>query len=95
MDSRYAPDTQNRQCALVQKIMMLAKLLCEHTEGFESGLRSCELENGNALLELRWQMQPSNTVMMNMALVFLFEYIRQQCRSSNSFVAMVLLIPKL
>ena len=35
--SRYAPDTQNRQYALMQKIMMPAKLWCDHVEGFESG----------------------------------------------------------
>ena len=35
--SRCAPDTQNRHYALTQKIMMLAKLWCDHTEGFESG----------------------------------------------------------
>ena len=28
--SRYAPDSQNRQYALVQKIMMPAKLWCDH-----------------------------------------------------------------
>ena len=38
--SRYAPDTQNRQNALMQKIMMPEKPWCDHTEGFESGLRS-------------------------------------------------------
>ena len=57
--NRYAPDTQNRQYALMQKIMMLAKHWCDHEEGFESGLRArgWMSENGNALLELRWQMQ--------------------------------------
>ena len=44
--SRYAPDTQNRQHTLMQKIMMLAKLWSDHTEGFESGLRSWELDVG-------------------------------------------------
>ena len=43
--SRYAPDTQNRQYALMQKIMMPAKLWC-HAEGFESGLRAWELDVG-------------------------------------------------
>ena len=54
--SRYASDTQHRQHALMQKIMMPAKHWCDHTEGFESGLRSQKLdkkESGNALLELR------------------------------------------
>ena len=44
--SRYAPDTHNRQHALMQKIMMRAKPWCGHTEGFESGLRSWELDVG-------------------------------------------------
>ena len=35
--SLFAPDTQNRQNALMQ-IMMPAKPWCDHTEGFESGL---------------------------------------------------------
>ena len=58
---RYAPDTRNRQYALLQKITMPARPWCDHMEGFESGLRSWELyvgeEIGNALLELRWQIQ--------------------------------------
>ena len=60
--NRCAPDTQNRQYALMQNIMMLAKLWCDHAEGFESGLRAWEWmsENGNVRQELRWQMQ-SNT----------------------------------
>ena len=44
--SRHAPDAQNRQYALMQKIMMPAKTWCDHTEGFESGLRSRELDVG-------------------------------------------------
>ena len=32
--SRDSPDTQNRQSALMQKIMMPAKLWCDHAEGF-------------------------------------------------------------
>ena len=44
--SPYAPDTQNRQYALMQKIMMPVKPLCDHTEGFESGLGSWELDVG-------------------------------------------------
>ena len=44
--NRYAPDTQNRQYALMQKIMMPAKLWCDHAEGFESGLRVRELDVG-------------------------------------------------
>ena len=44
--SRYAPDTQNRQYALMQKIMVPAKLWCDRAEGFESGLRAWELDVG-------------------------------------------------
>ena len=43
--SRCAPDTQNRQYALMQKIMMPAKHWCDHAEGFESGSRAWELED--------------------------------------------------
>ena len=66
---RYAPDTQNRQFSLMQKIMMLEKLLCDHAEGFESGLRAWELDvgereraSGTALADA-----VKYTVMMNMA----------------------------
>ena len=31
--SRFAPDTQSRQYALMQKIMMPAKLWCDYAEG--------------------------------------------------------------
>ena len=87
--SRYAPDTQNRQYALVQKIMMPAKLLCDHAKGFESGLRAWELDVGD------WERSSGTaladavkyTVMMNMAPIFLRNeliavgYMCQQCRS--------------
>ena len=46
MHSRFAPDTQNRQHALMQEIMMPVKSWCDHTEGFESGLRAWELDVG-------------------------------------------------
>ena len=66
--SRYAPDTQHRQYALMQKIMMPAKPWCDHTEGFESGLRSWEMDvgeweraSGTALADA-----VKYTVMMNM-----------------------------
>ena len=75
--SRYAPDTQNRQYALMQKIMMLTKLWCDHAEGFESGLRAWELDVG----EWEWEWECASgtaladpvkyTVMMNMAPIFL------------------------
>ena len=67
--SRYAPDTQNRLYALMQKIMVPAKLWCDHAEGFESGLRAWELDvgeweraSGTALADA-----VKYTVMMNMA----------------------------
>ena len=71
--SRYAPDTQNRQYALMQKIMMPAKLWCDHAEGFESGLRAWELDVG------KWERASGTaladavkyTMMMNMAPIFL------------------------
>ena len=44
--NRYAPDTQNRQYALMQKIMMLAKLWCDHAERFESGFTAWGLDVG-------------------------------------------------
>ena len=71
--NRYAPDTQNRQYALMQKIMMPAKLWCDHAEGFESGVRAWELDvgeweraSGTALVDV-----VKFTVMMNMAPIFL------------------------
>ena len=70
---RYAPDTQNRQYALMQKIMMPAKLLCDHAEDVESGLRAWELDvgewervSGTALADA-----VKYTMMMNMAPNFL------------------------
>ena len=73
IQSRYAPDTQNRQDSLMQKIMMLAKPWCDHTEGVESGLRSWELDveeweraYGTALADA-----VKCTVMMNMPRFFL------------------------
>ena len=95
---RHAPDTQSRQYALMQKIMMPAKNWCDHAEGFESGLRAWELDvkeweraSGTALADA-----VKYTVMMNMAPIILRNsLLRQQCRSSNSFVEMVLLFPNL
>ena len=100
--NRYAPDTQNRQYALMQKIMMLVKLWCAKAAGFESGLRAWELDVGE------WERATGTAltdavkyaVMMNMAPIFLGNNVQlgtyaQQCRSSNSFVALVLLFPKL
>ena len=82
--------------------MMPAKLWCDHAEGFESGFRAWELDvgeweraSGTALADA-----VKYTVMMNMAPIFLRNNLqlaayRQQCRSSNSFAAMVLLFSKL
>ena len=71
--NRYAPGTQNRQYALMQKIMMPAKLWCDHAEGFESGLRAWELDVGE------WERASGTTladavtysVMMKEAFIFL------------------------
>ena len=41
-----APDTQNRQYALMQQTMMLANFWYDHAEGFASGLRTWELDVG-------------------------------------------------
>ena len=80
----------------------LCKTLVRHAKGFESDLRAWELDvgeweraSGTALADA-----VKYTMMMNMAPKFLGEqsavgYIRQQCCSSNSFVAMELFIPKL
>ena len=51
--SRCAPDTQNRHYALMQKIMMLAKLWWDHAEGFESGFRAWELDVGDCFGRFR------------------------------------------
>ena len=71
--SRYPPDTQNRQYALMEKIMTPAKPRCDHADGFESGLRSWELDVGE------WERASGialadavkYTVIMNMAQIFL------------------------
>ena len=62
----------------MQKIMMPAKLWCDHAEGFESGLRAWELDvgereraSGTALADaVRY------TVMMNMAPIFLWNSLQ-------------------
>ena len=68
----YAPDPQNREYALIQKIKMPAKPWCDHAEGLESGLRAWELDvvewersSGTGLADT-----VKNTVMMNMAAIF-------------------------
>ena len=72
--SRYVPVTQNLQYALLQKIMMLAKLWCDHAEGSDSGLRAGKLD------VREWECASGTapaladavkyTVMMNMAPIF-------------------------
>ena len=71
--SRYAPDTQNRQYALMQKIMMPAKLLCDHAQGFESGLSTWELDVGESERASGTALTGAvkYTVMMNMAPIVL------------------------
>ena len=71
--NRYASDTQNRQYALMQEIMMSAKLWWDHAERFESGLRAWELDvgewenvSGTALADA-----VNYTVIMHMAPIFL------------------------
>ena len=57
INSRYAPDTMNRQYDMTQKIMMLAKLWCDHAEGFESGLRAWELVRQELFLRMQSRTQ--------------------------------------
>ena len=85
--SRYAPDTQNRQYALMQKIMMPAKLWCDHAEGFESGLRSWELDvgewgsaSGTALADAVKVHSDDGSAALRTALL-------QWCYSSRNFAA--------
>ena len=70
---RYAPDNQNRQYALMQKIMTSAKPWCDHAEGFESGLRSWELDVGEweRAFGIALADAVNHTVMMNMVPIFL------------------------
>ena len=71
--------------------MMLAKLCCDRSEGFESGLTAWELDVGE------WE-RASGTALKHSdddcgTEVYWGQsavgYMRQQCRFSNSFVAMV------
>ena len=73
MHSRYAPDTQNRQYALMQKIVMPAKLWCDHAGGFESGFRAWELDVGEweRASETELADAVKHTVMMSMVPIFL------------------------
>ena len=86
----------------MQKIMMPAKPWCDHTEGFESGLRFWELDVGE------WERASGTalavavkfTVMMNMAPIFLGNSLQLGTYANStalrgSPVAMVLLLSKL
>ena len=71
--NKYALDTFYRQYALMQKIKMPAKLWCDHAEGFESGLRTWELDVGESKRASGTALADAvkYTVMMNMAPIFL------------------------
>ena len=97
----YAPDTQNRQYALMQKIMMPAKLWCGHAEGFEEpGLRALDVgewerASGTALADA-----VKYTVMMNVAPIFLRNNLQLGAYANSAalrtaLLHMVLLFPKL
>ena len=88
-----ALDTQNRQYAFMQKIMMLAKLWCDHAEGFESGLRTWVLDveeweraSGTALADA-----VKYTVMMNMAPIFLRNSLQLGTYASSAALRTALL----
>ena len=92
IQNRYAPDTQNRQYALMQKIMMLAKHWCDHEEGFESGLRARELDvgeweraSGTALADA-----VKNTVLF-MAPIFLSSSLQLGAHSNSAALRTALL----
>ena len=73
---RCASDAQNRQYELMQKIRMLAKLWCDHAEGFQSGLRAWELDVGE------WE-RASGTALADTDFSqeqFAVGYISQLCR---------------
>ena len=57
----------------MQKIMMPAKLFCDHAEGLESGLRAWELDVGEWERASGTALEDAvkHTVMMNMAPIFL------------------------
>ena len=66
--SRYAPDSQNRQYALRQKIMMPVNPWCELSEVFESGMRAWEHDGGELERASRTSLADAvkHTVMMSM-----------------------------
>ena len=100
--SRYAPDTQNRQYGLMQKMMTPAKLWCDHAEGFESSLRAWELDAGE------WERASGTalavavkyTAMMNMAPILFWNSLQLGTHANSAdlrtaLFPMVLLFPKL
>ena len=91
--SRYAPDTQNRQYALMQKIMMPAKLWCDRAEGFESGLRAWVLDVGEWERACRtaWADAVKSTVMMNMAPICLRNTLQLGTYSNSAALRAALL----
>ena len=91
--SRYVPDTQNRQYVLMQKIIMPAKLWCDHAEGFESGLGAWELDvgeweraSGTALADA-----VKYTVMMNMAPIVLWNNLQSGTYANSAALRTALL----
>ena len=91
--SRYAPDTQNRQYALMQKIMMLAKPWCDYTGGSESGLRAWALDVGEWERASRTALADAvkYTVMMNMAPILLGNSLQLgACANSTALRAALL-----
>ena len=73
----------------MQKIMMPAKLWCDHTEGFDSGLRSWELDeraSGTALADA-----VKHTVMMNMAPIFLRNSVQVGTHANSTALRAALL----
>ena len=77
----------------MQKIMMPAKLFCDHAEGFESGLREWELDvgeweraSGTALADAA-----KYTVMMNMAPIFLWNNLQLGTYANSAVLRTALL----
>ena len=77
----------------MQKIIILAKPWCDHTEGFESGLRSWELDVGE------WERASGTvladavkcTVMMNMAPILLGNSLRLGTYANSTALRVALL----
>ena len=93
MHSRYVPETQNRQYALMQKIMMRSKFWRDHAEGFESSLRALEMDvgeweraSGTALADA-----VKYTVMKNMAPLFLSNSLQSGTHANSAALRTALL----